>query len=362
MALVSTGKQWVFSPMPSDIAFPGPWEPIGTGATLQLNANTEYWFPMFLCHEAFTADKFEFSVSAVGTGGNVDVRIYTINADGSPNATVGSTSTVNVTTAAHYEATGLAASLSAGTPYGVRVIPQTGVDVTLRVGYNASQPEHSPFGFSTNISGSVVVYPGYSYGTCCGLGPSTGYIPINTHWIGAADTYATTNISSTGTPFIGNKIVFPFACSIVGVLVAYGYTTSGDIRAVLANAAGTAHRTSFAANDAFEEATLSGGGSNQGQFMFSSAYDVAAGETVYVMAENTVAGNRGVYYRSWRANASLGSLWGTSNVYCTASALGTYTETTSRVAFVLPIISRLSDDAGSGGFAFTSRPGARFSA
>lgn len=348
MALTAINKWLVYRPFEYP-QLPSNTVTFGSAVTLQLNADTEYFFPVFYCGEAFTADKFEFYASTVTAAGNVDVRLYTVNTDGSPNTGVGSTSTVNITTTGRWEATGLNASLSAGTLYGIRVIPQAGVDVTLHVAIGTAQTS-APLGYADNTSGSVVAKGVGSSGMTIGIGDSSNYRKVHPAWVGVGTSGSTTqNISSTGTPFLGNKITFPAPCRIVGLVAEMASGTAGELRAILANAAGTAHRTSFTANTAAE---TSSSNVTVAHYIFDSPYEVAAAETVYCMMENTVAANRGIYYRAWSANASLDALWGKNNFYVTASALGTYTETNTRIAGVYPIIDQFHDGTGGSGLKY----------
>lgn len=322
---------------------------VGSGTGVQLNADTEYVFPLFLYQTGALAgdlaDGFEFEISAVGTGGNLKVQLHTVNADGTPNATVGSEDLVNITGTGFYEANDLAATLTPGTLYGVRLMPETGVDVTVRIAWGSSQ-EYSPLGYTTNVSGSTAVIPAQQGGLNIGLRDATTYRRIAPYWMGAMDGGTTQACASNTTPHVGNMITFPVPVAIGGVGACRTAATTGDSRARLVAADGTPLAASYSVDSQAERGTVNHSGE---VYWFDTEYEVAANTEIAVMIEVLTTTTKTYYARNVRAAETLDATWGSGNNFVTATSGLAFTENATRVAQVFPIITKIHDGTGTGG-------------
>lgn len=325
-----------------------------------LDSDTDYFFFHFTAPISETVDRFEFSIGSVTVAGLVKVQIFPVQADGSPNAAsaVGSEATVNVTATGLFLVTGLAAALTAGTMYGIRITVAAGVDLTLVMAHSNAQSYGSAVG-ATNVSGSLVLY-GVSYsGSPVALGPTdglrSGYSPF---WIGAGDLgNQIYDPGNSGGPniFVGNKFTMPFKGRIGGFATLRGAIAPQDATVMVCNAAGSI-LTSRALSATRNLITV-----NPLSSHFFPGYDFAAGEVFYLGFRSDSATDFGLYTRQLRAAESIAGAWGPGINRATATALGTWTETANQYDLIYPLIIGLDDGAGGGGTTIRSRPGARFS-
>ena len=330
---------------------------LGSPNNVTLDADTEYVVYHFIAPATETLDKAEFRISSVTAAGNIEVSIVTIStADGTPDTLVGSEISLNITAAGSFEVTGLNASVTAGTRYGLRFMVASGVNLAFQRNWGGS--EGGGDGTSVQVTqntGTPVIANISGRGAPIGLGNSAGYKPMAIGWSGASS-LTTTTINSSATDFAGNKIVMPYKCRIGGLF--FSLSANGNINrsAVIANAAGTI-LASF-------DGTAAASGLASGMWgvgMFDSdvavTIDVNAGDTIYALAQAQNAQNQAISYVDFRANASLGTYWGTSSFGVTGSVLGTYTEHNTRIYGVFPIIVGVDDGTGAASTSvFVSRP------
>lgn len=322
---------------------------IGSAQNQTLDADTEYVVFHFVAPRTETITRAEVVISSVATAGGLTASIVTIAADGSPNTVVGSIASLSVSASGAYEVTGLNASLTAGTLYGLRVMVTSGTNLALAVNYGGSE-----FGGTgdaihvTNTSGSVVRAPSSGRGVPVGLGTAAGYVPIHPGWIGAVTFATTINIPSSAN-FVGNRLVMPFRCRVGGVHVVAAHGTTQDWTGLIANAAGTvlASRAVLGAQ--------SGVNGQWGVAMFPGI-EVAAGDVIYPLVRIDNAVNLSVGYANFRANASLAAMWGIGSYQVDGTTLGTWTERTARIAGVFPVVTALDDGVSAGGGGLAANP------
>lgn len=316
---------------------------LGSAVNVTLDADTEYVFFHFVAPRTETLDQFEFVVSSVTASGNVEVQICTVDtADGAPLATVGSEATLNVTTTGGKEVTGMNASVTAGTKYGVRVMVAASVNIALQVSWGGSSYFGST-GYVSNVTGSVV-RSAISWNGCpIALGTTGGYKNgYSPHWAGCnSGNRASANVNNS---FAGNKITFPFAGLLHGLRFEKSAgATAYDLTLLAANAAG-----SVLASVTFNDTQDFIAGNPMAIGYFTDTHEFAAGDVIYLLVRADTANNTLLYYDTFRTAGSILGSWDTGNCRVTGSSLGSYSEDTDGVAMVFPIISQLSDNVGSG--------------
>jgi hypothetical protein len=321
---------------------------LGSASVVTLDSDTEYLFFLFVAPRTETIDRFEFYPTTVTSGGNVEVQIYTVTAaDKSPNVSVGTEIAVNVVGATMQEVTGLNASVTAGTEYGVRVMVAAGVNIGIQYSHSSGTTSGT-IHIAYNTTGSVARSGAATGGIPVGLGTSSGYLTgYNMLWCGARSARTNGTINSSGTDFIGNKITFPFAGSICGLsFEKTSGSTMYDMSLLLCNGAG-----SVLASRTLDDATDATSGNIPIQMHFTSSYEFATNEVMYLLVRADSANNTAIYYDEWRSADSLAGVWpGCCRV--SGTVLGTYSEDTNAIALVYPILNGFSDDQGTAASTF----------
>lgn len=349
----------------------GIWWPAplytSSGATLpatgtsQLNVAGEKHAFIFQAPATDSIIEVDYYVSAVGSAGDLDVRIETVSAtDGNPTGTLVGTNTnlsaTISTTGAKTAVLTASASLTRGTYYAI-VFARTSGDITL-----AAVNNNSAFSTFTTLA----AYSRYHNGTSwqgkglaaswqywVGVAPkfnSGGYLYIE----GCAPVQTLTNVDFNNASANRERGIrfIPRAPIRVEGWYCRANISSGNADVILADSGGTALATYTGDKD-----YGSGYGSNyahQVQGLFAASVDLSAGSTYYLTIKPTSATNVRVVdlllMDTSEANQMNCMAGGTDVVLVTRDSGGSYTvDTTKRPLSMGLIISAIDDAVGGGG-------------
>jgi hypothetical protein len=365
MALASVkGGEWWPSPPFLNAALAAS---IGS---VQLNVASEKMAIVFQAAFTGTLSEVDFYISAVGSSGDVDVRVETIDAaTGNPSGSLaGTNSNLSMTistTGAKTAALTAAVSLTQGTYYAI-VFSGTSGDISLacfnRVG--------SGGGWDT-----TGVYPRYHNGTSWssrGLAVSYQYVPCialklndgSYPWLGGTITpfQSLTNVDFNNTSSDrerGIRFIPRGKKRAIGFFAATNIH-SGNANVILANTSGTALAT-YTGDKDYGSSYSAGSGVIPSMGFFASAVTLDAGTTYYLTIVPQSATNvrivDGLLMDTGEANQMNVLSGGTDVVLVTRDSGGTYTVDTTKRPLSMGLIFDQSDDgAGGGGGGLAANP------
>lgn len=335
--------------------------------TVQLNVAGEKQAFIFQAPATDSLIEVDYYVSAVGSAGDLDVRIETVSAtDGNPTGTLVATDTnlsaTISTTGAKTAVLTASASLTRGTYYAI-VFSSTSGDITLAA-INNNNPfstyttlaSYSRYHNGTSWSGRTV---SASYQYIVGVAPkfsSGGYLYIE--GCAPVQTLTTVDFNNTSTDRERGIRFIPRAPIRVEGWYCRANVGAGNVDVVLANSGGTALATYTGDKDYGSGYGFNGALQVQG--LFAASVDLSAGSTYYLTIKPTSATNARVVdlllMDTGEANQMNCMSGGTDVVLVTRNSGGTYTETTTKRPLSMGLIISAIDDAVGGGGGLAANP------
>ena len=265
------------------------------------------------------------------------------NADGTPIGAAGTQGTI--ATGTGYDVTITSSAVTEGTKYAV-VQEWTGttgtavVRATSVTGIGDIWPyvaQYSSGSWSTRTASTVLqTWVKYDDGIYYPIGASP--------WSG---TTSGTNLSSSTTPDeVGNRFSFAVPVQVCGASVRYNHGASADMDIVLYS--GTTALTSATVRAV--DVSSTGAGQRWVTVHFASPQQFAANAAFRIVLKPTTTNNS--TYDKWvvLSNGILGGRPGGINVYGTSRTdAGSFTDVTTDVYPVIPIVNQVSDGVGGGG-------------
>lgn len=336
---------------------------VGSNANFTFNAAGDKIAFVFQAPSATVPDIVAFrcdTVTTAGTAGAVDCTLETLDTAGLPSGTpvTGSaTASVTFSTVGVKTASGLSgtATVTQGTQYAIVLTAGAGWDraLTLLVSTGESQGALGmPYNLTKDTAGAWTKrIVGPNLGWCIGLAAAGGtYL----HIPGLGGAYSDASLQAfndaTNPDERGNRFSLPFPATIYGALVMSTWGSAPGANDNFSLSIYTSH-TSATPTQA-ETIAIDGDAQVQGLshvILFDTGVDIAA-NTVFALAIKA-AGTEDANMVRWTyaSNAHLASHLGT-NVYSTTrnNATGAFTDNSTMVYGIYPLISKLDDGAGGG--------------
>lgn len=296
--------------------------------------------------------KIGFYVSTHTTGATLDCRVETLSATtGLPSGTLFGTNTsgtVATTATGWYESTlTAAAAVTRGDRIGLVVAQPSSSPGSCAIGYLsaffAGQNYHGfPFGgnyvssWAASTGHRPIIYAGYDDGT---WGRCPWNLPVT------AITPASSFNSSSTPDEIGNRFNALVPMRIAGVRLMVNPAGDGrDFTLVLYDGS-----SSVLATETFDSGQWYASAAYWGDFFFDAAVDISAG-VHRIALKPTTTGNNQYGYFDVNNTAHLSAVQSGADTYHTGRTDGgAWTDTNTRVALIIPLVSGFDNGAGGGG-------------
>jgi len=294
-----------------------------------------------------TIDRVCWRTLTVTTGDTVDVRLETVGTDGHPTGTLlgtntsGSTSVNAADDNVWFETTLTAgASVTKGDVFAIvhSFAGSGNMQITQITPHSGTALFQFPYCDNHNGTSwsksqqrwgcGAVRYSDTTY-------PYTpGLVPVAN---GTASFGAHAYMSTSSPDEYGNKMTVPFGCKVAGVWLNPSGTNAGNFEVRLYNNAGT-----LAGSKAFDGDQQSLQAASANWYLFDSEVTVAAGDVIRVSKLATQATNTQLTY--WIApSTALMTAYPLQAVYTSRTDLGSWSDTSDRLANIGLIVSAVSD-------------------
>lgn len=306
---------------------------------------------IFAAPKTGNISKIGFYVAAHTTGATLDCRVETISATtGLPTGTLFGTNTsgtVATTATGWYESTLTAAAAVTMADRLALVVSQPSSSAgNCAIGdcpgmFTGADYHGFPFGGNYVASWAAVgrrpiIYAGYDDGTW-------GYCPFN---MPITSITPTSSLNSSTTPDeVGNRFTLPVPARIVGVRALINPAGDGrDFTITLYDSS-----SSVLAQRTYDSGQYRAAASYWSDFFFSSAVDASAAMHRIALKPTTTSNNQYGYF-DVSNTAHLSAIQSGANTYHTQRTDGgAWTDTNTRVALMIPLVSGFDNGAGGGG-------------